>query len=145
MPFVLVLFKFLHEDNNTATVPILSSDGSIVTMDEFLNEAFERAVRLLLVHYKRGRKWDAQDMQNAKGFLREGATVEVEWCLGGDATGYTDLSRTDGAWTEAAQMISESRGLHYVIIKKSNVHWYEFLTRLDDPNRSSTRGINSLN
>lgn len=127
----LVRFPFLDPQNNVIPVPIASSCGMLFTMDQFLNNAFSRAARVIQAASPSNRERYAQSEERLKSLLEANTTIEVQWNLGGNTSGCTKLSRHDAAlwadaassaaaamWADAAMMLGSSGGLHYVVLDK---------------------------
>ncbi|KAF6811215.1 hypothetical protein CSOJ01_05894 [Colletotrichum sojae] len=126
---VLVYFDFLSERNNTAPVRITTEDESIISINHFMNNAFDRAAQLAKVTFAGKRSWDARSTEALKAKLRENTTFTVRWTLGDGGSGNAMLSPDDDdTWAYVAKMISESRGSHYVAVEKKeqDAFWDHF-------------------
>ncbi|KAF6832176.1 hypothetical protein CMUS01_07031 [Colletotrichum musicola] len=136
---VLVYFDFLAERNNTAPVRIATEDGSIVSIHQFMNNAFDRAAQLAKVTFAGKRSWDARSTEALKAKLREKTTFTVRWTLGDRESGNAMLSPDDDdTWAYVSKMLSEARGSHHVVVNKfPKVDW-DFFYRDDVFNCDST-------
>ncbi|KAF6832175.1 hypothetical protein CMUS01_07030 [Colletotrichum musicola] len=135
--FVLVKFTFLSSENNTISVPIITSDGHPTSLGHFQFNAFDRAAWLVRATLcsESSKKWDAKMRDTAMNLLRDGTTAKVRWDLGCGDFGYSQvLLREDAenleAWRETVRMLADSRGMHCVIVEKPGVvvdHFWKWL------------------